>query len=217
MGKSTIRLMLVDDHQMLREGLRMLIESEEDMKVMAEAGSGEDALAMLKELTPDLVIVDLGLPGMGGLQAIEEMRSTNLACKIIVLSMHNDPEIVAQAIKAGSDGFVPKSTAHSHLLEAIRAVYSGQQYLHPLAVKAVFDEFSERKDKAFWLRRLSKREFEVLEFSAKGHTSRQIGEVLHLSPKTIETYRTRAMEKLHLENRAELIEFALQSGLLDAN
>jgi two-component system response regulator NreC len=217
-AKDTIGIMLVDDHQMLRDGLRLLIETENDMRIVAEAASGEETLDMLSmDLGGvDVVVLDLGLPGMGGLDTIVEMRRRDLACRVVVLTMHNDRAIISRAIKAGVDGFVPKSAAHSHLLQAIRAVYQGQQYLHPQSISAVFPMLGRTESKNLRLQQLSDRECEVLQLIAKGHTSREIGEMLTLSPKTVDTYRLRCMKKLALTSRAELVQFALEIGLLDA-
>lgn len=213
-----IAIMLVDDHQMLRDGLRILIESEDDLRIMAEATSGEEALEILggEGADVDVVVMDLGLPGMGGLEAIETIRRLDLSCRVVVLTMHNDRAIISRAIKAGIDGFVPKSAAHTHLLEAIRTVNAGEQYLHPRSMGAIFPELAKPQAQQLHLKQLSEREIEVVRLIAMGHTSREIGEKLSLSPKTVDTYRLRSMKKLDLNSRAELVQFALKTGLLDA-
>lgn len=211
--------MLVDDHQMLRDGLRLLIESEGDLRIVAEATSGEETLEALAglEVDVDVVVMDLGLPGMGGLKAIEEIRRRDIDCRVVVLTMHNDRAIISRAIKAGIDGFVPKSAAHTNLLEAIRAVHHGEEYLHPQSMTAIFPELGKIQTPNFRFKQLSQRESEVLKLIAMGHTSREIGEQLSLSPKTVDTYRLRSMKKLELNSRAEIVQFALETGLLDAS
>lgn len=215
--KKAIGIMLVDDHQMLRDGLRILIESEQGLHIVAEATSGEEALEILAAQAQDVdvAVMDLGLPDMGGLEVIEEIREQGLDCRVVVLTMHNDRAIISRAIKVGIDGFVPKSAAHTNLLEAIRAVDGGAQYLHPQSMAAIFPELAQSPARVSPLDRLSERESEVLKLIAMGHTSREIGELLSLSPKTVDTYRLRSMKKLDLNNRVELIQFALETGLLD--
>ena len=216
MTEPQIRVLLVDDHQVLREGLRLLLEGEEDMVVVSEAGTGKDAIRLASELHPDVIVMDLGLPDGNGINAIREIRLQERSVRIVVLSMYSDRELVMKALEAGSDGYVPKSSAHSDLLQAIRTVHIGQRYLHPIAATAVVDEMLDKQENSQLLEILSDRETQVLRFTAMGFTSRDIGDRLALSPKTVDTYRQRAMNKLELENRAELIRFALRAGLMDA-
>ncbi len=215
MSENSIRIILVDDHQVLRDGLKALINSEVDLQVIAEAENGQTAIDLFQELHPDIIIMDLGMPGMSGMAAIKKIRKLDADVRIVVLSMHNDREVVLRAIKAGSDGYVPKSTAHTNLLEAIRVVHSGQRYLHPSAASALIDEFNEKEEQSLLLENLSDREREVLRHSAMGFNSREIGETLALSPKTVDTYRQRAMLKLGLEHRSDVVKFALKAGLLE--
>jgi len=210
-----IKILLVDDHQVLRHGLRILLDEEGDLAVVAEAGTAEEAIQQATVSKPDIVVMDLGLPGESGLDAIREIRRRELPVRIIVLSMHSGRELVMQAIQAGSDGYVPKSSAHTDLLQAIRAVHQGKRYLHPEAATAVVDELLEKHEEAQLLEILSDREKEVLQGTARGFTSREIGNKLALSPKTVDTYRQRGMEKLKLEHRSDVIQFALRAGLLD--
>ena len=209
-----IKVMLVDDHQILRDGLRLLIDRQEDMCVAAEASSGEEALSLLGHTEVDLIVLDLGLPGLSGFDTLEQIKRMQLSSRVVILSMYADQEIVTQAIKLGADGIVPKSAAHTHLLEAVRKVAEGKEYLHPEAVKEVMAELGGRSQKIFLLNKLSGREYQVMELTARGYTSRAIGESLSLSPKTIETYRLRIMEKLSLKNRADLVQLALKQGML---
>lgn len=215
MGTELIRILLVDDHKVLREGLRALLEDEEDMLVVAEAGTAREAVRRAIQARPDVVVMDLGLPGESGLDAIREIRKQDQKIRIVVLSMHSGRELVTQAFEAGSDGYVPKSSAHENLLKAIRTVYGGERFLHPTAATAIVDELLDKQREARLLNELSDREKQVLQLTAMGFSSREIGEQIYISPKTVETYRQRAMEKLDLEHRSDIIRFALRAGLLD--
>ncbi len=215
MTETLMRVILVDDHQVLREGLRALLDEEDDIQVVAEAGSADEAIKQVVAHDPDIVVMDLGLPDRSGLDAIRQIRAEEYPVRIIVLSMHSGRELVMQALQAGSDGYVPKSSAHTDLLQAIRAVHQGKRFLHPDAATAVVDELLERQAEAQMLESLSERETEVLRLTAMGYTSREVGDKLSLSPKTVDTYRQRAMEKLDLKHRSEVIQFALKAGLLD--
>jgi two-component system response regulator NreC len=215
MTTETIRVVLVDDHKILREGLKTLIDGEVDMCVVGDADSGEGGLHQVLQNRPDVVVMDLGMPGMGGLAAIQELRSRKVDCRVVVLSMHSDREIVTQAFKAGCDGFVPKSSAHTRLLHAIRTVHSGETYLHAKAISAMVNDYTEKEKQAVLLEGLSEREREVIRLTALGYTSREMGEKLALSPKTIDTYRQRGMQKLELVHRSDVVRFAIQAGLLD--
>lgn len=210
-----IRVLLADDHQILREGLRSLLNGQKDMCVVAEAGTGAETLRLVNEVPLDIAVLDLGLPDMNGLEVIREIRKRSIALKIVVLSMHSGQEFITQAMELGSDGYVPKSSAHTDLIQAIRVVHNGQRFLHPVAATAVLDKLANDQHSAQKMQSLSVREQEVLKLTALGFTSREIGEQLSLSPKTIDTYRERVMEKLGLHHRADIVQFALNAGLLN--
>ncbi len=212
---SSIRVLLADDHRVLRAGLRVLLESEEDMHVVAEASTGEDAVRLANQFLPDVIVMDLGMPGISGMEAIRQIRESLPQIRIVVLSMHSGREVVMQALEAGSDGYVPKSAAHMNLLQAIRTVHAGQRFLDPSAATIVVDKLMEKQEEHKLLSILSDRELEVLRQTAMGFTSREIGKQLSLSPKTVDTYRYRVMEKLDLQHRSELIQFALRAGLME--
>jgi two-component system response regulator NreC len=210
-----ITILLVDDHKVLRDGLRALMESEPDLKVVAEIGNGRDAIRLAQELQPDIIVMDLGLPDISGLEAIRAIRAANVESRIIVLSMYIRREFVRPAIEAGCDGYVPKSSTHTSLLEAIRVVLTGERYLHPKAATALVESVTAKETEADLFKQLSEREQDVLRLTALGFTSREIGEKLIISSKTVETYRQRAMEKLHLKHRSDLVRFALRADILD--
>ena len=215
MSTMPLRILLVDDHQILRDGLRALLEGEPGLAVVAEAGSGREAIELAAHCQPDLVVIDLGLPDMSGLEAIRQMRQADPALRIVVLSMHTQREYVLQAIELGCDGYVPKSTAHVSLLEAIQTVAAGERFLHPKVAGVLMDSLTHNASETEQFNALSERERDVLRLTAQGYISREIGDRLVLSPKTVETYRQRAMEKLRLDSRPALVRFALRAGLLD--
>ena len=210
-----ISVILVDGHKILRDGLKALLDIEDGLAVVGEAGTGRDAIRIITEQEPDIVVIDIGLPDMSGLEAIRIIKEKKLKSRIIVLSMHTKRDFVMQAIQAGCSGYVPKSSAHTSILEAIRTVMSGEQFLHPKAATALAATITADKTIEERLKLLSDRELEVLRLTAMGFKSREIGEKLIVSPKTVETYRQRVVGKLDLPHRSDLIKFALQAGLLE--
>jgi two-component system response regulator NreC len=212
-----ITILLVDDHKMLRDGLRLLLESEADMRVVAEAGTAAQAIQLASALLPDIIVMDLNLPDMSGIDAIAEIRQQNQTSRIIVLSMHSRREFVLPAIEAGCDGYVPKSSTHTSLLEAIRVTLRGERYLHPAVATVLMKTFTEERSDAERLASLSERELTVLRLTVTGFNSREIGDQLIISPRTVDTYRYRIMEKLGLEHRTELVKFALRAGILQSD
>lgn len=215
MPETAITVLLVDDHKMLRDGLRALLESETDIQVIGDVGTAAEAIMQAHLLEPDIIVMDLGLPDMSGLEAIRVIRQENKRSKIIVLSMYSSGDFVRPALEAGCDGYIPKSSTHTSLLQAIRVVLSGERFLHPKATTALVGTFTDKPSEPARFESLSEREQDVLRLTALGYTSREIGDKLFISSKTVETYRQRAMEKLELEHRSDLIRFALRAGLLD--
>lgn len=215
MNTEPITILLVDDHKVLRDGLRALLESEPDLKVVADVGSGSAGIEAARSWQPDVIVMDLGLPDMSGLDAIRAIRQENQTSRIVVLSMHSRREFVMPAIEAGCDGYLPKSSTHTSLLQAIRTVLTGERYLHPKAATALMETIADKQTEAEQFNTLSEREQEVLQLAAMGYSSREIGDKLIISPKTADTYRQRAMEKLSLSRRADLIKFAVRAGILD--
>lgn len=214
--ETKIKILLADDHKMLRDGLRALLEEETDMEVIAEAGTVDEAIQGAVKYKPDVIVMDLGMPGGSGLDAIREIRLRELPVRVVVLSMHSGREMVMQVLQAGSDGYVPKSSAHIDLIHAIRTVYTGKRFLHPEATTMLVDELLDKQEESKLVELLSERERDVLKLTAMGFTSREIGGKLALSPKTVDTYRERAMTKLNIEHRSDIIRFALRAGMLDS-
>ncbi len=218
MRAETIRILLVDDHAVLRAGLRALLEAEPDLEVVAEAGTGEDGIALAERYTPDVVVMDLSMPGMGGLEATRRLNEMKLPTRVLVLTMHGEEEHLLPVLDAGGSGYVNKRSADEELIEAIRTVARGDVFLYPSAAKLLLQGFRGKGSRGEEdpLERLTEREREVLGFTAEGFSSAEIGKKLFISPKTVDTYRSRIMEKLGLHHRSELVRFALQQGLLKA-
>lgn len=213
----TIRVLIADDHAVLRSGLSMLLSSQGDFEVVAEAASGIEALSMAEEHQPDLILLDLTMPSLGGLNALPLLKEKCPEAKILVLTMHGDNQYLRQALKNGAAGYVLKKAADNELLLAIQSVLCGGVYIHPSMNKILLEDYlpSARDDFSTnsW-EKLSEREQEVLKLVALGYTSAEIGEQITLSPKTVETYRARGMTKLGLPNRAALVRFAIENGLI---
>lgn len=211
-----IRIVLADDHGIVRAGLRALLEGQPDMIVVGEAADGESAVRITRDLRPSIVVADLSMPG-GGLEAIREIATLGLPVRVLVLTVHAEERYLLPVLEAGGSGYVKKSSAHTDLLDAIRTVARGEVFLDPAATKTLLKGYLGRVrtgDELDLGEVLSDREREVVKLSAEGHTAQQAADILSLSPKTVETYRHRAMQKLGLTNRAELVRYALRAGLL---
>ena len=207
-SKQKVRVMIADDHAVVRAGLRLLIDSQHDMKVVGEAGDASTALEQARALKPDIVLLDVTMPG-GGLKAQKRIAAAVPEVKILILSMHSDPAFVRSALMAGAAGYVTKKAVHTELLSAVRAVCDGKRYVDAAASEGLLPTTKDNRGPV-----LSEREQQVLYLIASGHSYQQIADRLFLSVKTIETYRARVMEKLELKNRAELVQYAINSGLL---
>ncbi len=211
-----ISVLLADDHGIVRAGLRALLEAQPDMKVVAEAENGPEAIEGARTFVPTVVVADLSMPG-GGLEAIRGINALQLPTRVLVLTVHAEERYLLPVLEAGGSGYVRKSSAHTDLLNAIRTVARGEVFLDPAATKTLLRGYLGRVktgDELDLGEVLSEREREVVKLTAEGYTAQQAGDILSLSPKTIETYRHRAMQKLGLTNRAELVRYALRAGLL---
>jgi len=211
-----IKVLLVDDHAVLRAGLTALMEAEGDLQVIGEASNGEDAIELARTLRPDVVIMDLSMPGLGGLEATRRISALELGVKILVLTAHAEEEYLFPVLDAGGSGYVTKTRADDDLINAVREVSRGEVFLYAPATKLLLQRYQERNDEseAGQLQQLSQREREVLALTAEGFSSSEIGERLFISPKTVDTYRSRITQKLGLKHRSEVVRFALQTGLL---
>ena len=224
-----ITVILVDDHDVVRTGLRSFLNTQEDVKVVAEARNGEEALLRAEEMKPDLVIMDITMPGMDGLEATRQLKVRNPECLVLALTVHEDKQYFMEMLAAGASGYITKQAAADDLVAAIRAVASGQVYLQPALARWLLDDFQrlakqeqaqikvvENGKQMVGLEVLSQREREVLELVGQGWNNQQIGAHLGLSPKTIARHRERIMNKLNMHSRTELVKFAIRTGLIVA-
>lgn len=215
-----IRILLADDHAVLRAGLKLLLDEQPDMIVIGEAGDGAEALELSQTLQPDVVLLDLTMPRLGGLEALSLLRQRAPESRILVLTMHDDEGYLRQALKSGAAGYVLKKAADTELITAIQSVMRGGVYVHPSMTRTLLDDMlPDSSDNVptpddLWAT-LSEREQEVLRMVAMGYTGREIADKLSLSIKTVDTYRARGMEKLGLRSRAALVRFAITYGLME--
>ena len=212
-----IRVLLADDHTVLRAGLRALLDREPDMQVVGEAATGEQAVERVEALRPDVVVMDLSMPGAGGLEATRQVSALGYETRVLVLTVHAEEEYLLPVLEAGGSGYVTKTSADEDLTQAIRTVARGDVFLYPSAATLLLRGFNAKSEKGRDpVERLTDREREVLALTVEGFSSSEIGRKLFISPKTVDTYRARIMEKLDLHHRSELVRFALQTGLLKA-
>jgi two-component system response regulator NreC len=206
-----IRVFITEDHVVVRAGLRLLIDNEPDLFVVGETGRGLETLARVRELKPDVVLMDISLPDINGVEVVRLLKQQpDLHVRVLMLTMYSEAEYLRPALDAGADGYVVKAVADDELLEAIRVVSRGRSYLRPEAVSVLIDDSPAHMPDAL----LSEREVEILTLVAHGHTNSEIGAQLFLSPKTVDTYRRRVMQKLSLDTRADLVDYALKHHLL---
>lgn len=208
-----IRILLADDHAVLRAGLRALLSAQGDLEVVGEASDGAEAIRLTQALHPDVVVMDIGMPGVSGIDATARIKHDLPAAKVLILSMHDDRGYLRQVLRAGASGYVLKKAADTELLAAIRAAARGEVYLDPALAKGLVEEVIDPKP-ARAETALSDREREVLRLIAYGHTNQQVADRLCISVKSVETYKARLMEKLGIKGRAELVRYALQHGFL---
>jgi len=206
-----IKVIIVDDHQMVREGLRSLLVGEKDMEVIAEAGDGWEGVRLAEKLTPDVVIMDIAMPELNGIEATRQILARTTGVRVMVLSMHSDKRFVERTLKAGASGYLLKDCAFEELVRAIRTVMAGQIYLSPGIASLVVREYLENGLDSPPV--LSAREREVLQLITEGKSTREISLLLHISIKTVETHRQQIMKKLHLRTVAELTKYAIREGL----
>lgn len=215
-----IRIVLADDHAVLRAGLRVLLNSEPGLTVVGEAGDGQEALRQIADTQPDVVVLDLMMPNVKGLDIIEQIVTEHPGTRVLVLTMHAETQYIRHVLKAGGAGYVLKSSADTELINAIREIAAGNSYLAPEATEILLADYRQQDKRPPEPERagmdvLSEREREVLTMAALGYSSREIGDLLFISPKSVDTYRQRLMDKLHLESRAQLVQYALKQGLLE--
>jgi two-component system response regulator NreC len=206
--------MIVDDHALLRSGLRMLVDGQHDMKVVGEAGTLHEAIEAVPKLAPDIITLDLSMPGASGVASVERLRAVSPSSRIVIVTMHDDPAYVRTAVAMGASGYVVKSAADTELIAAIRAVSRGRVFIDCGKQSTLDSVLSPKAKPTIPADTLSEREREVLQAVANGYTNQQIGDRLALSVKTVESYRARLMKKLGLKERADLVRMAIEMGLL---
>ncbi|HEX6199230.1 MAG TPA: response regulator transcription factor [Thermoanaerobaculia bacterium] len=212
-----IRILIVDDHDLVREGVRTMLEQEPGFEVVGECGDGQEAIRAVRELAPDVVLMDIALPGgIGGLEATEAILSERPATRVIMLTQYGEREYIRRALKIGAQGYLLKRSVSSQLKEAIRTVFQGRRYLHPVAA----DELVEMVTRGASLEEeeyetLTQRERQVLKLLAEGKTSRDIAKYLGISLKTAMTHRANLMAKLELHSRAEVVKYAIRKGVIE--
>jgi two-component system response regulator NreC len=208
-----ISVVLVDDHAVVRSGIRLLLDKQEDIEVIGEAGNAKDALFRARALKPDVILLDVVMPGESGIEVLPRLLEESPETKVLVLSMQDDPSYVREAFAAGAQGYVLKEAADEEVVSAVREIAKGGRYVHPtLGARMVAAEAKERA--AAEADPLSEREREVLRLLALGHTNQEIAQKLYISVRTAESHRAHIMQKLRLATRAELVRYALSQGLL---
>jgi two-component system response regulator NreC len=214
----TIRLLLVDDHAVVRSGLRMLLENERDAEILGEASSASEAIEAAMRLRPNVILMDIGLPDLSGIDATREIKKRAPEVSIVALTIHEDEEYFFKMLEAGASGYVPKRAAPEELLTAIRAAAAGQVYLYPSLAKLLVRDFLDGGRAAEDQARsdLTDREQEVLTYLAEGASNEEIATSLVISPKTVARHRENIMRKLNLHSRAELVRYAIRKGIIKA-
>jgi len=211
------RVLLADDHAVVRRGLRMVLDAQPDLEVVAEAGDGAEAVALALQEGVDLVVIDISMPRMTGLQAVSELHRRAPGMRILILSMHENEQYLYEALKAGASGYVLKTVADRDLVEACRAAMRGEPFLYPGAMTPLIRDYLRRAHNDEPLREepLSAREQEVVKLIAEGYSSRQIADALVISEKTVERHRANILEKLSMHDRVELTRYAIRRGLVE--
>ncbi len=214
-----MNVILADDHSIIREGLKLLLETQPDIHVIGTATNGRDAVSQVLKLRPDIVIMDIVMPELNGIEATIKIRETNASAKVVILSMYASSEYIFRAFNAGAYGYVLKESAGAEIIQAVRAVKDGHRYLSEKISDLIVDNFMRQYDIAERkspIERLSRREREILQLIAEGKTSAEIASIVYLSPKTVDTYRSRIMKKLGVSDHTALIKFSIQHGITTA-
>ena len=208
-----IRTYIADDHAIIRDGLRALLEARDDIEVVGDSADGRQAVIDVNRLRPDVVIMDISMPHRNGIEATALLRASTPSARVIILSMHATSEHVFHALQAGARGYLLKNTAGAELVEAVRSVHAGKRYFSQKIADLLVEDYLREGRTASPIEALSGREREILQLISEGHTSAEVGRMLSLSPKTVETYRSRLMQKIGVEDLVGLVKFAILHGL----
>jgi DNA-binding NarL/FixJ family response regulator len=210
-----IKVLLADDHPVVRDGLRALLEAQSDIVVVGDVANGREALREVGKLEPDVVVMDIAMPDLNGIEATVQMQDVCPSTKILILSMHSTTEHIFRALKAGARGYLLKDSAGAEVVEAVRVVNAGRRYLSQKIAATAIDDYIAERDRTSPLESLSRRERQILQLIAEGKSSTEIGKMLFLSPKTVDTYRSRMMHKLGIGDLPNLVKFAIQHGITE--
>jgi two-component system response regulator NreC len=209
-----IRILIADDHPVLRSGLRVLLAADPELEVIGEAGTGEETLLLAEELRPDVVLLDVSMPGGSGIETVRRLKEKLPALKVLFLTMHEEEGMLLEALNAGGDGYVIKRADQPEIIQAIRVVQRGDVYVHPAMTRALLGQAETTERLPEPIEPLTRREIDVLRLLARGNTNRQIAELLTLSIRTVESHRANLMGKLGLSSRVELVTYAEENELL---
>ncbi|HEY8425564.1 MAG TPA: response regulator transcription factor [Limnochordales bacterium] len=214
-SEGPIRVVVADDHTIVREGLVMILRAAPDIEVVGEASDGEQAIAMVQQLQPHVVVMDISMPGTSGLEAIRRIRRDWPQVKVLALTIHESEDYILHVLRAGVHGYVVKRAAGQELLSAIRAVMRGESYLHPAIVQVVLSDYLHRLEHGQEAPLLTEREREIVRLIAEGYKNREIAQRLNISLKTVETHRANIMQKLNINDRVQLVRFAIRTRLIE--
>ena len=208
-----IKLIIADDHQLFREGLVKLLSNSDDIEIIAQAENGKDVIQKAKELKPDIVLMDIGMPEINGIEACRIIRDENPKIYVLALSMHEEKEYIKDILDAGASGYILKNSTYDQLTQAIRSVHKGNKYLSEKVTEIIIQDYlNDTNDE---IEKLSKREFEILKLFAEGKSSREIAEGLFISIKTVGTHKQHILKKLDLKTNADMVKYALKSGIIE--
>ena len=212
-----IKVVVADDHTILRQGIKALLDNQEEIEVVGEAKDGREAIKAIEELLPDVILMDIAMPGLNGLEATRRIKKKFPKTKVVVLTMHTNEEYIFQILNAGADGYLVKETAFQDLISAINSVHRGEAFMSPSISKKVMTDYIQRAqgEERVGFDTLTTREREILQLVAEGNSNKKIAEVLFISPKTVETHRAHIMDKLNIHDRAGLIKYAIRKGMIN--
>ena len=208
-----IRIVLADDHAVVRDGLRVLLEAQSDIEVVGDAANGREAMRLTQQLHPDVVVMDIAMPELNGIEATLQIHDMSPSTQVLILSMHSTTEHIFRALQAGARGYLLKDSAGAEVVDAVRAVHAGRRYLSQKIASTVIDDYISERQRASPLDSLSRRERQILQLVAEGKSSAEAAAMLFLSPKTVDTYRSRMMQKLGIADVPSLVKFAIQHGV----